>query len=180
MTSAALLQYLLVAQAVMGGLDTLVNHEWIAKLPQRSSARREIGLHSVREATYGTLFLGLGWLEWHGALAYAIAALLLLEIAVTATDEFEENRTRVLPQNERVLHVFLTLNYGLIVALLAPTLLAWARQPTGFASADHGWTSWALALFGASSFAWSVRDALAWRRLSRASRLGADQPLRSL
>ena len=164
----ALLAYLLVLQAVMGGIDTLANHEIIAKLPRQPSARREIGLHSVREATYGTLFVGLGLFEWHGALAFAIAALLLLEVVVTTTDEFEENRTRVLPQNERVLHVFLTLNYGLLVALLVPVLFAWGSQPTGLARVDHGWTSWALALFGASSFAWSLRDLLAWRRLGAA------------
>ena len=166
MTAQALLPYLLVAQAAMGGIDTLVNHEWIAKLPRQRSARREIGLHSVREASYGTLFVGLGWFAWNGALAFAIAALLLLEIFVTAADELVENRTRVLPQNERVLHLFLTLNYGLIVALLVPTLLEWGSRTTGLERAYHGWASWALALFGASSFAWSLRDLLAWRRLS--------------
>ena len=165
MSLAEILPYVLVAQALLGGFDTLVNHELIEKLPHRLSARREIGLHSVREATYGALFVGLGWFEWHGASAFVIAALLLLEIAVTATDEFVENRTRVLPQNERVLHVFLTLNYGLIVALLVPVLLAWSREPNGLALVHHGWTSWALALFGASSFAWSMRDLVAWRRL---------------
>lgn len=77
-----------------------------------------------------------------------IAALLALEVLVTATDEFVENRTRVLPQNERVLHVFLTLNYGLIVALLVPTLWRWGQEP--------------------AALAWSVRDLLAWRRLSAA------------
>ena len=169
MSLAELLPYLLVVQAVMGGIDTLVNHEIIEKLPHRLSARREIGLHSVREATYGALFVGLGWFEWHGAFALAIAALLLLEIAVTATDEFVENRTRVLPQNERVLHVFLTLNYGFIAALLIPLLLDWGARPTGLQPVPHGWTSWALLLFGASSFAWSMRDLLAWRRLAAAA-----------
>jgi hypothetical protein len=169
MTLAELLPYLLVFQALMGGLDTLVNHEWIARLPHKVSARREIGLHTVREATYGTLFVGLGWFAWQGALALVIAALLLLEVAVTVTDEFVENRTRVLPQNERVLHVFLTLNYGLIVAMLAPVLLAWSREPTGLVLVHHGWTSWALAVFGASSFVWSARDLIAWRRLSAAT-----------
>lgn len=168
MTAEALLPYLLVAQAAMGGIDTLVNHEWLAKLPRQVSARREIGLHSVREATYGTLFIGLGAFAWHGAWAFAIAALLVLEVFVTASDELVENRTRVLPQNERVLHVFLTLNYGLIVALLVPILIEWSSRPAALERVSHGWTTWALALFGASSFAWSLRDVLAWRRLSMA------------
>ena len=164
--TATLVAYLLVAQGVMGGLDTLVNHEWIEKLPRRAAARREIGLHAVREATYGTLFIGLGWFAWQGAAAFLVAALLLLEIAITATDEFVENHTRVLPQNERLLHVFLTLNYGLIVALLAPTLVEWAALPTAIVPDRHGVAGLALAFLGATALAWSVRDLLAWRRLA--------------
>ena len=124
MSLAELLPYLLVVQAVMGGFDTLVNHEIIEKLPHRPTARREIGLHSVREATYGSLFVGLGWFAWQGAFALVIAALLLLE---------------------------------------------WGAQPTGLRLMPHGWTSWALLLFGATSFAWSLRDLLAWRRLATAA-----------
>jgi hypothetical protein len=169
MSVQELLPYVLVAQAVLGGIDTLLNHELIEKLPRRVSARREIGLHSLREATYGALFLGLGWFEWHGGFALAVAALLVLEIGVTATDEFVENRTRVLPQNERVLHVFLTLNYGVIVALLVPLLLDWSAQAAGIRPIHGGWTSWALTFFGASSLAWSLRDVLAWRRLCAAA-----------
>ncbi|HET9580433.1 MAG TPA: hypothetical protein VFP44_21575 [Usitatibacter sp.] len=161
-----LFPYLLVAQGVMGGIDTLVNHEWLAKLPHDPSARREIGLHAIREATYGTLFIGLGWFAWQGHAAYVIAALLLLEVWITANDEFVENRTRVLPQNERVLHVFLTLNFGLIIALLAPVLVGWGGEADGVVLQPRGWTSWALAVMGAFSLAWSVRDFVAWRQLS--------------
>lgn len=178
MSLAGILPHVLVAQALLGGFDTLVNHELIERLPHRPSARREIGLHGVREATYGALFLGLGWFQWHGALSFAIGALLLLEVAVTATDEFVENRTRVLPQNERVLHVFLTLNYGVIVALLVPLLLEWSAHPTGLEPIHHGWTSWVLAMLGASSLAWSVRDLLAWRRLPCAGAAAASGELR--
>jgi len=38
-------------------------------------------------------------------------------------DEWTENRIRVLPQNERVLHIFLTLR--------------WVEQPTELVPADH-------------------------------------------
>jgi hypothetical protein len=30
---------------------------------------------------------------------------------------------------------------------------------------DHGWLSWALTALGIASFAWSLRDLVAWRRL---------------
>jgi hypothetical protein len=167
MTPDAVLPALLAAQGVMGGVDTLVNHEWIERLPKRPQARTEIGLHSIREAIYACLFAGLAWFAWHGAAAAAIAMLVLAEVLVTATDELVENRTRVMPQNERVLHVFLTLNLGLIIALLAPTLARWATQPTALAPVDHGWLSWFLSALALASAAWSLRDFLAWRQLRR-------------
>ena len=160
---------LLVAQGVIGGIDTLVNHEWIEKLPQRRTARPEIGLHAVREAIYATLFVGLAWFAWHGAFAALIGALLAGEVAVTASDEFIENRSRVLPQNERVVHVFLTLNFGVLIALLIPIVLDWGARPTALRSADHGWMSWVLSALGLASAGWSIRDALAWRKLKSIS-----------
>ena len=137
-----LLPFLLLAQGVMGGVDTLLNHELIAQLPKRPEARTEIGLHVAREAIWAFLFLGLAWLAWHGALALVIAAVVVAEIAITAVDEFVENRSRVLPQNERVLHVFLTLNLGLIVALLVPVLIAWGKEPTALVWQSRGVPSW--------------------------------------
>ena len=150
----------------MGAIDTLVNHEFIEALPYRPAARREIGLHAVREAIYAMLFMGLAWFEWNGAFALLIGALVAAEVAVTATDEFIENRTRVLPQNERVVHVFLTLNFGAIIALLASVLLDWGAQATSLQAVRHGWTSWALSVLAVASAAWSVRDVFAFRRLA--------------
>ena len=168
MTHDSLLAGLLVAQGVMGGIDTLVNHELIEHLPRRPEARREIGLHALREAIYATLFGGLAWFAWHGAFAALIGALLVAEVLVTASDEFIENRIRVLPQNERVLHVFLTLNFGMLIALLAPILIGWSARPSALAPAHHGAPSWALSALALGAAAWSVRDLLAWRRLARA------------
>src|SRR4051812_16163838 len=103
-TAESLLPWLLLAQGVVGGADTLLNHELIARLPRRPEARAEIGLHALREAIYATLFIGLACFAWHGAAAALIAALLGAEILVTSSDEFLENRSRLLPQNERVMH----------------------------------------------------------------------------
>lgn len=163
------LPVVLVAQGVMAGIDTLVNHELIVKLPRRLEARREIGLHVLREAVWAVLFAGLAWLQWHGAAAAAIAALLAAEITITACDEFVENRTRVLPQNERVLHVFLTLNVGVLIGLLVPVLLSWGQQPTALVAHSYGVLSWVISFFALASAAWSLRDLLAWRRLRRAT-----------
>jgi hypothetical protein len=169
MNAGSWLPVLLAVQGVLGGIDTLYNHEWVEHLPRRPSARREIGLHCLREANYGAMFVGLGWFQWHGALAWIVAAALAAEVLITAIDEFEENRTRVLPQNERVLHVFLTLNLGLIVALAVPALAQWSTEPTALVALPRGALTWLLTLLGLSGFAWSARDALAWRRLGAAA-----------
>lgn len=169
MTGESPLVALLVAQGILGGIDTLLNHELIERLPYRLEARTEIGLHALREAIYGSLFLGLAWLAWHGALALVIAGLVFAEVLVSASDELVENKIRVLPQNERVLHFFLALNLGLIIAALLSTLAGWFSLPTGLARADHGLITWALSLLGIGAAAWSVRDLLAWRRLRRES-----------
>ena len=158
---------LLAVQGVLGGIDTLVNHEWLAKLPQRPEARGEIALHSLREANYAILFGGLGWFAWHGAAAWIIAALLAAEVLITARDEWIENRIRVLPQNERVLHVFLTLNLGAIITVLVPVLAAWSKAPTALGRHDHGALSWLLGALALAGAFWCVRDFLAWRKLRR-------------
>jgi hypothetical protein len=158
---------LLLLQAALGGIDTILNHELIEHLPDRLEARTEIGLHAMREANYAVLFAGLGWAEWHGISAGLIGALLIAEVAITAVDEAVENRTRVLPQNERVLHVFLTLNLGAIIALLSPVLVAWWQDPSDIAVVNRGLPSWLLLAFACASVAWALRDFMAWRRLDR-------------
>lgn len=169
MTEADSFQWLpalLVLQGLLGAFDTLYNHELVVKLAQRAEARSELALHSGREALYALLFVGFAWFAWLGAAAAVIALLLVAEVCITLADERVENRIRVLPQNERALHVLLTLNYGAILALLAPLLLDWSANPTELAPAHHGWTSWALTLLAISSAGWSLRDFIAWRRLA--------------
>jgi hypothetical protein len=156
---------LLVAQGVMGAIDTLLNHEFLEGLPHRRGARGELRLHALREALYATLFLGFAWFAWLGALAPVLGVLLAAEALVMLSDEVLENRTRVLPQNERALHVLLTINFGAIAALLVPILAEWWTRPTALAPAHHGWASWALTALAAAALAWAVRDGLAVRRL---------------
>lgn len=163
------LPWLLLAQGVLAGVDTLLNHELIARLPQRQEARTEVGVHVFREVIWAILLLGLAWFAWHGAAAVVIAALLTAEVLVTAWDELVENRGRVLPHNERVLHVFLTINLGAVIVVLAPLLAEWGALPTALVPAGHGAVSWIISLFGLCAAVWAVRDALAWRRLRRAS-----------
>jgi uncharacterized protein (TIGR01777 family) len=152
---------LILVQAVLGATDNLVHHELEAALPSRPGARTELSLHAAREAIYAVLFAGLAWLEWRGLWAFAFAALLLAEIAITLKDFLVEDATRRLPRFERVLHAVLAIGYGGVLALLAPTLIGWAALPTGFALAGHGVFSWILTLAALGVGAWSARNWIA-------------------
>jgi hypothetical protein len=165
----AWLPWLLIVQGVLAGVDTLLNHEIIARLPKKPEARREVGIHVYREVIWALLLFGLAWFGWHGAAAAFIAALLAAEVGVTAWDELVENRTRLLPQNERVLHLFLTINLGVIIALLYPILRDWGSRPTALVPTGYGLPSWILTFLALCAAAWAVRDALAWLRLRHVS-----------
>ncbi len=156
---------LLAAQVFMGAFDTVYHHELTQRLAWRPSQAHELQLHGVRNLFYGALFLGVGWLAFHGLAAWAVAALLLVELGITLKDFVEEDMTRKLPASERVTHTLLALNYGAILALLAPVLMAWADEPSGIALVNYGWWSAlaSLAAVGVSIF--GVRDLLASKRL---------------
>lgn len=161
----ALLPVLLVIHGVIGAVDTFVNHELIARLPHRIKARREIGIHAVREALYGMLFGAIAWFDWHGAWAVPVAVTLFASLLIDAIDEYVENHTRVLPQNERMLHFALIMNLGFITLVMLPILLDWHAQPARLVPADHGSLSWLLSACALGAGIWSLRDFFAWRRL---------------
>ncbi len=157
----------IVAQIAMGGFDTLFHHELTERLAWRPSQRNELGLHGVRNLAYGVMFLTLGWSQPQGAWAIALIALMAVELALTLRDFVEEDFTRQLPASERVIHTLLTLNYGIILAMLVPVLWSWSGLPSALVATNHGLMSWictasavAVALFG-------VRDLAAARRCDR-------------
>ena len=152
---------LFLLQGAMGAADTLWHHELGAGLPGRPSARTELGLHAAREAIYAVVFLTLGWVEWRGAWASVLAALLATEIWITLADFLEEDRTRRLAPSERVLHTLMAIGFGVILAFLVPVLIAWSRAPTGLVFAGHGALSWLMTLVGLGVAAWAIRDGAA-------------------
>jgi len=162
-----LLWILVAAQVAMGGFDTLFHHEGTERLAWRPGQRRELQLHGVRNLLYALMFAVLGWAEPGGALALAFLGLLGAEVVITLWDFVEEDRSRRLPASERVTHALLGLNYGAILALIAPVLLDWAARPTGIGPADHGWWSWLCLLAAAATFVFGLRDLAAARRLGR-------------
>ena len=155
------LLYILIAQGILGALDVILNHELRENLPGRASAMLEQFIHGFREVFYAVVFAGLAWFEWQGAWALAFAAILLIEVLLTAWDFVEEDRTRVLSPTERVMHLMLSMGGGAYCALLIPVLIEWSALPTGFVPVSYGWLSWVLTPMAAGVLLWGLRDLIA-------------------
>ncbi|MEY2927112.1 MAG: hypothetical protein RL367_1589, partial [Pseudomonadota bacterium] len=158
---------LLLIQTAMGGADTLYHHELTQKLAWRPAQAGELRLHGARNLIYAIVFAALGLTEPHGVYATALIALLVIEAMITLIDFVEEDRTRLLPWTERVLHTLLTLNYGVVLALLIPVLLGWAGQATVLLPAHHGWLSLIFALAACGVIVSGIRDLFAAARCAR-------------
>src|SRR5579863_5707483 len=122
---------MIIVQASLGALDNLWHHEIVERLPAKRAAAGELALHAAREFLYAFLFIALAWFQWQGALALLIAGVLTLEIVITLADFVEEDRTRRLAASERVLHTVLAINFGAILAVLAPQLCRWWDSAPG-------------------------------------------------
>jgi uncharacterized protein (TIGR01777 family) len=158
---------LLVAQAILGALDTLYHHEFTVALPYRHSARLELSIHALRSCFYGILFLGMAHLAFQGTWAIMIALLFALEIGLTLWDFVVEDRSRKLPAIERIMHTVLAVNGGAFFALYGVQLAQWASLPTGLSAIDFGWRGWLLTLFAVGVTASGIRDGLAALRMQR-------------
>lgn len=169
--------WLLAVQGILGGIDNLWNHEWRAKLPSSPAARRELQLHAARGLIYGPVFLAFAWVELRGLFAVALLAILAVELFITLADFVEEDRSRTLSPQERVLHGILTLNYGAFLAFALPAVAAQAAMPSAIVSVDHGWSAWLLTVYAIGSCGFGVREALAARRLGDAVQPAAIEPL---
>jgi len=159
--------WLLAAQGLLGAWDNLWNHEYKVRLPARTNAGAELRLHAIRGALYVPVFLSFAWLELKGWLAVALVAVLAVEIVITLLDFIEEDRSRALPPNERVLHTILAVNYGAFIALVAPELVMSIREPSAVTVVDRAPWSWLFSLYAAGALAWAVRDAVASVRCGR-------------
>jgi len=158
---------LITLQILLGAFDTLYHHEVTERLPWRPAQSHELRLHAVRNLLYAALFLVLGWREPHGVLAILVIAVLALEVIITLMDFVEEDVTRRLPPSERINHTLLALNYGVILALLLPLLLAWAARPTALVPAAYGAWSLIATIAAAGVAVFGLRDLAASRRMRR-------------
>ncbi|GCB06790.1 TIGR01777 family oxidoreductase [Ralstonia sp. SET104] len=165
---------LLIVQGLMGAFDTLYHHELAQKLPCSPRARRELSIHAIRAVLYGLVFVSVANLKFLGVWTFAIAALVLVEVALTLWDFVEEDRSRKLPATERVLHTLLAINGGALFGLYGLQLAAWFQAPTALAAADVGWRGWLLSLFALGVMASGVRDGVATYRMNR--RMPVENP----
>ena len=161
----------LVLHGLLGGFDTLYNHEWDARLPRQPTAARELALHAGRSGIYAVLFAGLAWFEWHGALVLALAILVIVEFTLSLIDSVVEDRTRQVSATERVVHLMLGVTTGAWTGFVFYTACTvWLNRPTALEGTGYGLVSWVLTFFAVGVAVSATRDALAARRLGREAR----------
>jgi uncharacterized protein (TIGR01777 family) len=165
--TSQLLWLLIAGQTVMAAFDTIYHHELIEGLAWRPSQGNELALHAARDLIYALLFATLGFTEVHGAWAMLVIAALVLELVITLTDFIEEDMTRKLPASERVVHTLLALNYGAILVLLLPVLIAWAAGATAVEPVSYGFWSPLAAFAALGALLFGLRDLAANRRSHR-------------
>lgn len=159
--------WFMVVQGILGAFDMFYHHEFKEKLPWRPTASTEMLLHGVRNFFYAIVFFSFGWVEWQGSYAWVFALIILTEVGITLWDFVEEDRTRKLPETERVTHAILTLNYGAIIALFVPVLLKWSAEPDGFKTLNYGYLSWFMTIAAFGVFIWAARDVARGIKLRR-------------
>jgi hypothetical protein len=169
---------ILVLHGLLGGFDTLYNHEWDARLPSKPYAARELKLHAGRSAIYVLIFAGLAWYEWHGALVVVLAAMVVAEFSLTLVDSVVEDRTRVVSATERVVHMILGVTTGAWAGFVFFTgFTDWWQRPTGLQPTAYGEVSWLLTFYALAVAISATRDAVAARHLDRQSKfLPPDEP----
>ena len=154
-------------QVVLGFADVAVHHELIARLPWRSGAAPELRLHGARNLVYAVIFLTLAWILPLGWTAWILAGLLLAEAAITFVDWIVEHSSRPLPASERVLHGLLAINFGVLLALLAPIVWQWLSEPASLEFVVRGVWSWLATVAAAGLVGMAIRDFAAARRVDR-------------
>ncbi|HEX8291178.1 MAG TPA: hypothetical protein VF570_05465 [Pyrinomonadaceae bacterium] len=161
--------WLLAIQGAIGAFDTLYYHEWRARLPALPGARPELRLHAARALVYAALFALLPRVEWRGAWAYVLGALLAAEVFITLRDFVVEDEVRRalggVFAGERVTHTLMAIIYGAMLANLLPAALGWRGGGAALAPHAEGAVPaglvWLLTLMSAGVAASGLRDAYA-------------------
>ena len=152
---------LMAAQGILGALDTILHHEITEALPRRLTAGKELTIHAIRAMLYSVLFVGLSFWTWQGIWSVVLIGIFGIEIVLTLWDFVIEDKTRLLPATERVMHTVLAINGGAFIALLLINFPTWYANATAMTFNNNGWLSCFLALCGVGVGLSGIRDALA-------------------
>ncbi len=152
---------LMAIQGGLGAFDTIFHHELTESLPSKLSARLELKIHAIRALIYSVLFIGLSAWEWHGLWAVVLLLVFVVEIVLTLWDFVTEDKTRLLPATERIIHTVLAMNGGAFITLLVLNTPTWWNQPSAFVWHSFGGLSFFLALCGVGVGLSGIRDAFA-------------------
>ena len=163
-TESPLLWVLVSLQLAMGCFDVLYHHEITERLAWKANASKELKLHAARNFFYAGLFAVFAWTQPSGVWAWLLLAVLVAEIGITLADFVEEDMTRKLPSTERVLHTLLAINYGGMLVLIGPEILAWAARPTDVSFVSYGFGSGVLTFASIGCLLFTIRDIYTSRR----------------
>ncbi|MFT5631870.1 MAG: hypothetical protein ACI9HB_003054 [Gammaproteobacteria bacterium] len=161
---------LITIQVFLGAFDKLVHHEGTERLAWRSSQKKELRLHGIRNFGCAVIFISFAWLEPHGIYTMVLAGILAFQVLIALWGLVEGDMTRMLRGTERINHTLLALNFGAILALAAPYLWEWAFLPDAMIPVSYGWWSVMASVTAIGVGAFSARDLLAASRSDRLER----------
>ncbi len=112
--------YILLALGLLGALDIALYHSVSHGIRSHPDSRHELIVHSFRGPTYATLFIVVPNLGPGGAFFWALIALYAVDVAISIWDFAIERKSREflggLPSGEYVLHIFMAMCFGALVA----------------------------------------------------------------
>ena len=101
-------------------------HLYLCKLQERAECHREVFWHTVRHAVYGSQFIIVANLRFHGFALLALALLYAVDVLVAWSDVLEETVSRRsqggLPSGEYFMHIVLSLLVGCYFVLVAQSV----------------------------------------------------------
>lgn len=126
--------YILSFGGLVGAYDVLYYHMYRARLWQRPEAMMENVTHAIRALLFSTFFFLLLFVEARGSWWWLYPAVCTLEMLNTMSDTFLEKRSREpqggMENGEYMLHVFLSVMIGAVMACMLFESWSWSTQPT--------------------------------------------------
>ena len=162
-----LLWWLLLLQALMTIVNTLVHHELLERLAFRTSARRELYLRGVGYVCYAMVALLLACSAPTGAWVWLIFGLVLVALGAVLLGRLGDKCIRPRQPSEQVLGGFLLLNLGVLAIPLVSLLWVWMSQPTAITPVSYGYWTPLFVLLAAGFVFFGLKNLAAARRLER-------------